>query len=279
MSLHNKVGGAWKTLTEAFVHVGGTWKPCGDVFIRVAGVWKSTLYEAGSQTITATGSGSFTVPSGVYSLTISVMGAGGGGGFGGDIFDYGAGGAGGSAGAYITGAISVSPAQVITYNVGAYGIGSNTYSGGRTFAPDGGSTSLVSGSNTITAGGGGGGGNISGTYGNPNTAYARPGGIASATSSTGLSLNNGSQGANGGRGTNGYSSGSGGNGANSFSNIGIGGTATNGVNYGTLTPEGASNAAASGYGAGGGGGGWLDRNPSTRGNGGKGSNGKIVLTW
>lgn len=43
MSIHTKVGGAWKNVSEAYVKVGGAWKRCQNVYVKANGVWKPLL--------------------------------------------------------------------------------------------------------------------------------------------------------------------------------------------------------------------------------------------
>ena len=78
MSLKTKVSGTWKTVAETFVKVGSTWRPCKDIYVKVSGVWRSILYQSGAQNFTT--SGSFTIPAGVYSLNVQMVGGGGGAG-------------------------------------------------------------------------------------------------------------------------------------------------------------------------------------------------------
>ena len=104
----------------------------------------STTLVEGEEVVTSTGSGSFTIPSGVTS--ISVMAVGGGGGAG-TTAALGAGQITGGAGAGALGILnnlSVMPGQTLTYTVGAGGAGNN----------NGGDTSFTYGGQTYTAGGG-----------------------------------------------------------------------------------------------------------------------------
>lgn len=43
MSIHTRVGGAWKNVNEAYVKVGGAWKRCQNVYVKANGVWKALL--------------------------------------------------------------------------------------------------------------------------------------------------------------------------------------------------------------------------------------------
>lgn len=114
MPLHVNQSTVWKQVQEVFVNASGTWKACTDVLVNSAGTWKSVLYTAGSQEYAAGSSGTFTVPAGVYSLTVSII-AGGGNGSAGD--DYGSGGGGGG-GYYQNYAYTVTPGQTLSYSVG-----------------------------------------------------------------------------------------------------------------------------------------------------------------
>lgn len=118
--------------------------------------------------ITATGDGTFTVPAGCTSLQIECIGAGGAGAV------YGGG---GGSGAYVLNTMSVTPAQVINYHVGAGGSGNgedtwfnnatHTMAKGGLVAtayPNGGAGGLASASygTTKSSGGNGGKGAING---------------------------------------------------------------------------------------------------------------------
>jgi hypothetical protein len=114
---------------------------------------------------TVPGNYSFTVPSGVTSLTIAAIGGGGGGG---GYFGTSVGGHGGD-GAQVNSTLSVSPGQVLSLVVGGGGgggtngpsTGGGGYYCGAT-GGGGGSTNIDAGTaNQIIAGGGGGGGSCS----------------------------------------------------------------------------------------------------------------------
>ncbi len=132
-------------------------------------------HTAGSQTFAATGATqTFTVPCGVYSLTVKMWGAGGSEGY------YAAGGSGG----YVEGVLAVTPSQVITLVVGKGGGGNSQaasivggFGGGGTAFNDntcyginggggGGRSSIqfTAGTDIVTAGGGAGGGSYSYNY-------------------------------------------------------------------------------------------------------------------
>lgn len=102
-----------------------------------------------------TSSGTFTIPTGVSSIKVSLVGGGGGGGGGGNDYGGGSGGIGGASTTFIT---SLAGGLTLTVTVGSAGSGGGYYSAGGS----GGTTSVSSGTQTITttsgAGGGGGGG-------------------------------------------------------------------------------------------------------------------------
>ncbi len=123
-----------------------------------------------SQNQTLTTSGTFIVPGGVTSITISLWGGGGGGGTNTSL-----GGGGGGGGGFTIGTMSVTPGQNITYIIGAGGNGATT-NGGNGQA--GGNTTF----STFTANGGGGGlGNSIPGYGGNGTYSGGGGSFGNAT--------------------------------------------------------------------------------------------------
>ena len=203
---------------------------------------------AQSQTYTS-GSGTFTVPAGVYSLKVSLKGAGGGG-------SYDSLGAGGGSVAYHS-TFAVGPGDVIPYIVGEKGTGGTTTPSDDT---DGGYSAFGGGLlDTLTAGGG-----LSGT--NSGT-----GGIATGS---GSKFNGGSGSAAvsllaaGGGGSSADSLSSGNNAVDS-----LGATApTYGFNGGN-GGEDSGNFGQNGLGIGAGGGGGFDAL------GGDGGSGQIYISW
>lgn len=134
----------------------------------------SATSDHGSQFITTTGAGNFTVPSNVTSIVVECVGGGGGGALDAST-------AGGGGGGYSYKRWSVTPGQVIAYSVGAggargTGAGNDTSGGNTTF-----STQTAYGG-TKASGGGTGGGHanddwgINGTAGNRKLASDRWGG-------------------------------------------------------------------------------------------------------
>lgn len=117
--------------------------------------------DAHNRNINSTSPNTFTwtVPPGIHSITVDMVGGGGGGGGGEEVGVGSAGGGGGSGGYYQNQIMPVVPGEVLTIRVGQGGAGA-PFVGRTTGAPGGqpGGTSLVSGEeSTLTATGGGGG--------------------------------------------------------------------------------------------------------------------------
>lgn len=121
------------------------------------GVIASAVSAAPGSQVFPVGTTAYTIPSGVYSIAVTACGGGGGGGCGDGGSNYqGAGGGGGGAN-LISSNYSVTPGQVLTVTVGAFGQGG--FFGGN-FSGLAGGASTVTGTNVaLTAGGGGGGTN------------------------------------------------------------------------------------------------------------------------
>ena len=152
---------------EIFVNNGGTWQTVKQVYVNNGGTWQLAFPES-TGTNTYTSSSSFLVPNGVYSITVSVYGAGGGAGalyFCGDGFT----GGGGSSGGYLTNqTVSVTPGESLSVVVGAGGTGGylGYACGPASSSVSGGSTYVARGAtNLVVAGGGGGGGQGTGSNG------------------------------------------------------------------------------------------------------------------
>lgn len=162
---------------------GSTWQT-----IATAGV--------GANVTIFTGSGTYTVPAGVTSVSVLVVGGGGGGGA-----DIGGGGGGGQV-AY-NASFTVTPGAPITVTIGGGGAGAAT---GGTLA---GSSGTSSSFGSITAAGGGGGGGFNTVAKNGSSGGGGGSGGAGAGSGTGGEGFNGA----GGSGGTGYGGGGGGAGA------------------------------------------------------------------
>jgi hypothetical protein len=166
-----------------------------------AAVWNNRLYvvggdsgNAGSVSYTTGGTNTFTVPTGVTSITVKAWGAGGGGGGGSGSSGVGGGGGGGG---FAQATISVTPGWSLNVSVGSGGNNAATNSDGG----NGGGFSAVQHSGTYliqAGGGGGGGGTIGSTTGNGGDGGAG-GGLNGVTGGNGGGT---SPGDGGGRGTN-----------------------------------------------------------------------------
>lgn len=131
----------------------------------------------GSQNFTTPGTYTFTVPYGISSLSVNVIGAGGGGGGGGYNCGDGGAGAGGGSGGHQSVNLTVVGGQTYTVTVGAgglHGVNNQTCHGGLqcTTGANGssqtggtGGTSSISGSAGTVSSTGGGGGQGSTSYG------------------------------------------------------------------------------------------------------------------
>ena len=216
---------------------------------------------AGSQTFTA--NGSFTVPVGVTSVTVSVWGGGGAGGIGAIATPNGGGGyvgGGGGGGGYVTQTIAVTPGTVYTVAVGA-GATAPSPSVGGTSSFSLGSTVLVS------AAGGASGVSATGTAGGAGAnGGAATGGQAGGSGQAGVGFVTSavtySCGANGGAGANG----------------GIGGTngGPNGTSHSNPTESLCNGNNYTGAAPGGGGAGTSGTTDPTAG---AGAAGQVIVSW
>lgn len=137
------------------VTVGGTNITMNDSTVQ------STAF-LGMRATVFTSSSTFTIPTGITAVKVTVLGAGGGGAAVNNSFcppnPGGAGGAGGMAISYLTGLTSGNTISVTIGGGGTAGTGTNGAAGGT-----GGASSISSGSqsiSTVTANGGGGGTNV-----------------------------------------------------------------------------------------------------------------------
>lgn len=148
----------------------------GNVLLSNGSVWTSaTSPYVGMRAQVFTGNGTFTIPTGVTALKVTVVG--GGGGSGGSVGvscisgTGGSGGGGGTAISYLTG---LTPGNTISVTVGAGGTAGGSAPGG---GGTGGNSSISSGTQTITTATGNGG--VGGNAGNAITGNAGTGGTAS----------------------------------------------------------------------------------------------------
>lgn len=250
-----------------------------------------------NQTTTITANGTFTVPAGVYEITVLACGGGGGGGGGGSEGGSGAAGGSGSVPQYAK--FAVTPGDTITLVVGAGGSqGSGGTSGGAGGAGgQGGSTTITDTTTstllmTVTGGAGGAAGNVidsaggaAGTTGYLGTRTQTGGGGGGATGpstsapgSTGTASSWATAGTGGAASPNpgSFVSGGGGGGAAAL------GAGANGGNAGQTSGANGiagSNAAANSGAGGGGGGGAAGGGVNTGGHGGTGGTGVVVISW
>ncbi len=215
------------------------------------------------QIYTTQGSSSFTVPSGVTSITVEMWGGGGGGGGGAASAAGGAGGGGG----YVTSTHTTTPGESLTVYVGGGGSGGNYDSGGNDAGGGGGgggySRLLRSGTTlSLAAGGGGGGGGRNATAGAAGGAAGGTTGVAGTSIAT-----------DNGRGGPAGTPSAGGTSGTSQGNDGVSGSSlTGGAGGDGRTNDGADGSGAAGGLATGGAGGSPNVN-TTRGGGGGGGAG------
>ena len=103
----------------------GNWKQITAGWVKTSDkvVYTDIKPESGSVRFDNVGSGTWTVPRGVTSVTATVIGGGGGGGGGCELDPHVSGGGGGGSGGIVTQAITVTPGQTISYTVGRGGDG------------------------------------------------------------------------------------------------------------------------------------------------------------
>jgi len=232
-----------------------------------------------------TSSGTYTIPLGVSTLTITLYGAGGGGGMGDESGAAGGGGGGGSGGV-VQGTLTVSSniqgnptAQTIAVTVGAGGSGGFSTSGisdqGGTSDPTAGSaSSIVYSGQTTSAGGGGQGGGFSILGVNMNNGNAASNSIGSNFSDSTNEAGTGPDGAQGGSGD-GFSSA--GTAGKALASNPLSLSSTAGI-AGTLASNSAATGGdASGFGAGGGGAAGIDRTGDHHWFGGDGAPGHVRI--
>lgn len=199
--LYTNDSGNWRDIKGIYVNDDNTWRAIRNVYINDGGTWR-LVFGGNTGTasfLTAQTNTAWTVPDGVYSITVNACGGGGGGGAadGGTNFS-GYGGAGGGANLKGNQTFAVTPGQIIYVTVGDGGPangGQGTYGGqsivtgtGVSYTADGGmgGQNYVSGSGVSAWAG-------AGAYG-ANYATA----TTSRTFTPGASFNGGSDGGRGG---------------------------------------------------------------------------------
>jgi hypothetical protein len=251
----------------------GTYNFTLSIFDGAYTVYRSfsiTVLPASTASFTFTNStspNSFTVPPGVYEITLDwLIGAGGGGGSGEEYGNGGGGGGGGSGGYYQGVVVPCSPGDVFSFAIGHGGTAGvsiknaavTLVSGGN-----GGSTICYQNGNVIYIASGGTGGQGATNY---NSGYIAAYGGAGGSP-------NGIAGENGVTGTHDTANCDGGSGAATPYPGSVGGTA--GLSYVPANTGGNG----TGPGAGGGGGGAVDRNAAGEGSGGSGADGIAVCHY
>lgn len=94
--------GTNKVSKQIFVKDAGTWKTVRAIWVKDGGTWKKAFPESSGSNTYTTGSGTFLVPNGITSLTVSYPTTTG----------------------IVTTAYGVTPGQTVAYNIGSYGYGS-----------------------------------------------------------------------------------------------------------------------------------------------------------
>ncbi len=226
------------------------------------------LYQVGGttfngQTFTAQGANSYTVPTGITSLTFEAWGGGAGGGAGGTS----TGGTGGGAG-YIQSTVSVNPGETLTVYIGGGGEGGSHNALGTTAGGGGGGggyTAVYRGGTLlmVAAGGGGGGGSRQAVAGGAGGAGGGTSGIGGASIAT-------TNGGGGGGGTPSAGGAAGINGASDGNSGTAGGSLAGGAGGDGRSSQGADGSGALGGGGGGGNGGAPNINITRAGGGGGG---------
>jgi hypothetical protein len=99
-NVYVKNSGSWSAAKEVFVKSGGSWLPSKAIYVKSGGSWVQVFPESTGTATFTSGSGTFTVPNGIYSLTVSYPT---------------------TSTATVTTTISVTPGQAISYNIGGFG--------------------------------------------------------------------------------------------------------------------------------------------------------------
>ena len=197
--------GTWRKAQAVYVRDGATWRAIKNIYVNQGGTWRLVFGgNSGTVSWTTAQTTTWTVPDGVYSISVNACGGGGGGGAadGGANFD-GYGGGGGGANLKGPQVFTVYPGQVLNITVGEAG-GINQGQGGF------GGQSIVTNANGLAvsyvADGGMGGQNyipgsrISAWAGQGAYGANYPSSTWSRTFVAGASFNGGSSGGRGGDG-------------------------------------------------------------------------------
>jgi hypothetical protein len=215
-------------------------------------------------------SGTWTIPPGVTSLRITVVGGGGGGAPGSEKDPYWSGGGGGGGGGILQTTLNVMPGNEIRYQVGAGGPGTGPVGSSPIYPGYSGTQSYVEYLSTYYRADGGQGG---GTSGGISRQHWNTGGAGGSPGGTAGNPGQSQRGENANRNL--MPGGSGG----SASPYGFGGNGATGVPQGgTPTDTNTNGQPGTGYGSGGGGGAG-GKNNAPQGQGAAGSGGYIKIEW
>jgi len=152
MTLYVKNSGSFIEPKEVFVKDGGVWRAIEETYVNENGTWRKIFPLSGSQTFTS-GTTSFVVPQGIYSITTTLIVGGGGGGASLWFCGDGHSGEGGGSGGYrqnVT--IATTPGETLTMTVGAGGSG-GAFPGvcaGSSVGTSGGTSSIKRGVTVLT---------------------------------------------------------------------------------------------------------------------------------
>jgi len=239
---------------------------------NASGQGNGMMAPMGSWSRNTAGTYSFTVPAGVYSITVQCWGGGGGGSNRSGNSSDGGNGAGG--GGFRSGELSVNPGDIIPVVVGAGGTGATNSDGAD--GTSGTNSSVTHYSGSITAYGGGAGvvGNSAGGSGGAGGGGIFTGSVASQISHSGGNGGVGDNNEGGGGGGGAGSTQNGGNGANGNAATHNGGSG--GTNFGGNGGYGGDDGAGGNGSVAGGGGGAAGDNG---GGGGNGAVGRVEITW
>ena len=156
----NLNNGSWRTARIVYVKDGGVWRPMRRVWTKTQGIWRLVYGTNDTQVdFVIPRTTLWTVPEGVFSITLTGCGGGGQGGRG-DFLSRndGPGWGGGGSNLITQGPFDVTPGQVLTITVGAGG--SSSPNDGN----PGGNTTVVSTGISFSAAGGGGGAQNDGIF-------------------------------------------------------------------------------------------------------------------
>ena len=97
-----KDGGVQRLVQRPFAKVSGAWQPIKKIWFKDSGTWRQVFGNTGSEVFTTVGSTSWTVPPGVYSVSVTYPSTTG----------------------LVTSSLSVTPGSAISISIGDYGASS-----------------------------------------------------------------------------------------------------------------------------------------------------------